>query len=390
MMPALPLTMLPALTLPTVQPVASELPMAANSFAAMLSQSTAPQSRAPLPSEPLEHADIDSAQVKTAVLSLSKHAQQRDALRQAQGCGSVQYHHALNQVPNQLPEAPLQQEPALNCATYAQLQLMGDEEIASRLEEANIVAAAPPLPAPTPPLPSVQVATPTAPRAAPAPPPSAASVTAETLPARPRKAAPMLTVTPKAISSISPDTAAKPEGELFEIKLTEPTSIKVEMPSPLPAPAKDSAVPSTAVIAPIVAANEPQLDLAQGNLWIDRVAKEIVAMRQPAGDLAFRLVPAELGKLDIALKQGDNGLSITLETQSEKAQDIITAAQPRLVEELRAQGVRVADAQISNGSSSERQPMPHHRPQTDQSNERQNANTQTESESAPETRGRFA
>jgi len=44
---------------------------------------------------------------------------------------------------------------------------------------------------------------------------------------------------------------------------------------------------------------------------------------------------------------GDEGLTLKMDTQHEATATIVTAAQVRLVEDLRQQGVRVADAQVT-------------------------------------------
>jgi flagellar hook-length control protein FliK len=390
MMPAPPLPLMPALALPNVQPVAAELPVAAESFAALLSQSTATEASmptAPLQPAPAEQAPSQLAEIPPPLATIFARPQLANA---------------------EPPEEPAPLAASNAQPKLAQQPVVGGDEVAMKPHDTDYAetiadllptaAEAAPLPvavpmavpAATPPLPALPVATLPAPTPKPAASITVAATKPQTQPAPLPPPKPKAALSPAALNSANENTPMTPEGELFEIKPADPAPAKIEQPPLLSTQVKDSAAPSITMAAPTPAPIEPELDLAQGNQWLDRIAKEIVAMRQPTGDLAFRLVPAELGKLDIALKQGDNGLSITLETQSEKAQDIITAAQPRLVEELRAQGVRVADAQISHGSSSERQPMPHHRPQTDHSNERQNANTQTESENAPETRGRFA
>ena len=63
----------------------------------------------------------------------------------------------------------------------------------------------------------------------------------------------------------------------------------------------------------------------------------------------FRLMPRHLGRLDVAMRmEGDGGVSLKLDTQHEATATIVQAAQPRLVEDLRQQGVRVADAQVTH------------------------------------------
>jgi flagellar hook-length control protein FliK len=47
------------------------------------------------------------------------------------------------------------------------------------------------------------------------------------------------------------------------------------------------------------------------------------------------------------MQMGDEGVSLKLDTQHEATAVIVTAAQTRLVEDLRQQGVRVAGAEVT-------------------------------------------
>lgn len=112
-------------------------------------------------------------------------------------------------------------------------------------------------------------------------------------------------------------------------------------------PAAPGATPiaSAAQPAPIA---ERVLDLASNGAWIDQLAHDIAAAKSDSGDISFRLMPRHLGRLDVAMRMNDEGVSLKLDTQHEAAATIVTAAQGRLVEDLRQQGVRVTGSEVTH------------------------------------------
>jgi flagellar hook-length control protein FliK len=92
---------------------------------------------------------------------------------------------------------------------------------------------------------------------------------------------------------------------------------------------------------------ERVLDLTSDGAWIDQLAHDIAATKSDSGDISFRLMPRHLGRLDVAMVMGDAGVSLKLDTQHEATATIVTAAQGRLVEDLRQQGVRVSASEVT-------------------------------------------
>jgi flagellar hook-length control protein FliK len=88
------------------------------------------------------------------------------------------------------------------------------------------------------------------------------------------------------------------------------------------------------------------LDVARGNAWIDQLAADISAAQKSDGELNFRLIPARLGQLDVQIATRDAGMELQFAAQTDEAASIVAAAQPRLVEELRNQGVRVMGSEV--------------------------------------------
>ena len=91
---------------------------------------------------------------------------------------------------------------------------------------------------------------------------------------------------------------------------------------------------------------ERHLDLAHQEIWLDELARDIVAARDNDSRLSFRLSPERLGRLDVDVLRSDAGLSVNLTTSSAEASAAIASAQPRLVEELKSHGARVIETQV--------------------------------------------
>ncbi len=98
---------------------------------------------------------------------------------------------------------------------------------------------------------------------------------------------------------------------------------------------------------PVVIA-ERVLDLTSDDAWIEQLASDIAATKSASNEVSFRLMPRHLGRLDVSMMMGDEGVSLKLDTQHEATATIVTAAQVRLVDDLRQQGVRVADTQVTH------------------------------------------
>ncbi|MGH6633921.1 MAG: flagellar hook-length control protein FliK, partial [Sphingopyxis sp.] len=111
-------------------------------------------------------------------------------------------------------------------------------------------------------------------------------------------------------------------------------------------PATQGAAMLADAAAPVPLA-ERVLDMDSDGAWIDQLARDIAATKSDSGDISFRLMPRHLGRLDVAMQMGDEGMSLKMDTHHEATATIVTAAQGRLVEDLRQQGVRVAGAEVT-------------------------------------------
>lgn len=151
----------------------------------------------------------------------------------------------------------------------------------------------------------------------------------------------------------------------------------VEAPAPPAQIAVPSAAPAPTLVTPIIASTEmlgqvqsapsgqvaaqaPQpaeqaiereLDLAHEGEWLDRLARDIARAGSSDGPMRFKLHPQTLGHMRVELTQGDHGTSIRLTVETEAARTILADAQPRLLAEARAQGVRIAQTDIDLAGS---------------------------------------
>lgn len=126
--------------------------------------------------------------------------------------------------------------------------------------------------------------------------------------------------------------------------------------SSLPTNQRPNVEPAAAFNLPTIAAPtniQPQifheLDLARDLAWIGNLAQDIVAASSDPEHLSFRLMPRSLGQLDVDLSRSPEGLHVEMTANTERATQIIAAEQPRLIEELRQSGIKIASADLATG-----------------------------------------
>ncbi|MEY3657757.1 MAG: hypothetical protein RL425_518 [Pseudomonadota bacterium] len=134
---------------------------------------------------------------------------------------------------------------------------------------------------------------------------------------------------------------------------TEP--VKVEGPAASPSPfvlpgiAAPADRPITAPQANVLLAqtSAAPLELSPDLAFLDRLSAEISDMAREGGKLHFRLTPAHLGKLDIAVEALGDTVSVHMQTQSPEAKSILTDAQSGLTQDLAARGLRLTETTVS-------------------------------------------
>jgi len=88
------------------------------------------------------------------------------------------------------------------------------------------------------------------------------------------------------------------------------------------------------------------LDLAQDHAWLDRLAQDIALSAGDASRVRFALAPEHLGRLTVDIANGADGTAVRLTAETEQAHRILADAQPRLIAEARAQGLRVTESSV--------------------------------------------
>ncbi|SEH16374.1 flagellar hook-length control protein FliK [Sphingopyxis sp. YR583] len=176
----------------------------------------------------------------------------------------------------------------------------------------------------------------------------AAAIPAAAKPAKPVDAAPASADTsPPALPvAARPRDAAAPIIAGAEAPAAKPIDAAPSMTILFTQPAAQGTATLAGVSAPVQIA-ERVLDLDSDGAWIDQLARDIAATKSDSGDISFRLMPKHLGRLDVAMQMGDEGVSLKMDTHHEATATIVTAAQGRLVDELRQQGVRVTGAEVT-------------------------------------------
>lgn len=174
--------------------------------------------------------------------------------------------------------------------------------------------------------------------AAPVAPPVEAFFKPETAPDRPRPE--LGTEAPKAS-----EASAKLTTPIKTVQV-EPSVQAFTLPTPV-------VVSAASMTAPIVMGPDNftnyQLDLSNDGQWIDQLARDIVAVAGQDGKLRFGLSPSNLGQLEVSVETQQDGVNIQLQASTEAAARIFSAEQPKLIEELRQSGVRVANSDLLGG-----------------------------------------
>jgi hypothetical protein len=101
--------------------------------------------------------------------------------------------------------------------------------------------------------------------------------------------------------------------------------------------------------APAEIGIQQQLDLAHDGAWLDRLARDIARTANHDAQLRFQLNPEHLGSLRVELSAGAEGTAIRLTADTDAARAILSDAQPRLLAEARAQGLKVSEAHVDLG-----------------------------------------
>ena len=120
----------------------------------------------------------------------------------------------------------------------------------------------------------------------------------------------------------------------------------------------DIARPAEALLEPLVVeaktdfaevAIERQLDVSADGEWLDSLARDIARSAGEGGTLRFKLNPENLGSLRVEITPQANGSAVRLTAETDTARAIIAEAQPRLVAEAKANGLRISETHVDLG-----------------------------------------
>jgi hypothetical protein len=170
--------------------------------------------------------------------------------------------------------------------------------------------------------------------------------------------------------------------------LIDPTSSNSDISNQRVAITPSPSIDKLSIIDP-VPLTERYLDLARDSLWLNSLTRDIVAAGMDQDRLSFRLRPENLGRLDVDLAHMNGDLSVQITASTDDAAKIVAAAQPRLFEELRAQGIRVSGGDVASSNHQQsRQSFPsRHAEPIEHSASQYEENDQSQT---PQPSGRFA
>ena len=87
------------------------------------------------------------------------------------------------------------------------------------------------------------------------------------------------------------------------------------------------------------------LTIGRDGAWLDTLARDIASAGN-GGDLQFKLDPEHLGSLTVAITHSADGASIRLTADNATTRNLLLDAQPKLLAEARAQGLKVSDTHV--------------------------------------------
>lgn len=88
---------------------------------------------------------------------------------------------------------------------------------------------------------------------------------------------------------------------------------------------------------------------------LDSLMREISEVAGKTGRAAFRMTSEHLGGLEVRLQTQERGVSVTIRTESEQSHTALSQAQKQLTDDLRANGLRVAETSVALGRDNSEQ-----------------------------------
>ena len=169
-------------------------------------------------------------------------------------------------------------------------------------------------------------------------------------------------------------TTRRPSENRKRVETIDPVGITQRAAEPLHV----SAAPhdATTVAAKGDAVVQQTLTIGRDGVWLDRLARDIAGASN-GGDLHFKLSPQNLGSLAVAISQSEDGASIRLTADTDTTRNLLLDAQPKLIAEARAQGLKVSETHVElsqNQNQNQNQSQNQSQNQNQSQSQHQNAN----------------
>jgi flagellar hook-length control protein FliK len=154
--------------------------------------------------------------------------------------------------------------------------------------------------------------------------------------------------------------ASSPAPVLTSLGDATPAPAPVPLPADLVALVDASVVKTPAEPSLVTAQLDRLVDTARDAAWLDRLSQDIAASAGAGDKMRFRMMPPNLGTLDVSVERQAAGMSVTMTTHTTDARNLIADSRQQMIDSLKAQGVPLV--QLSLSTAGEEQAG--HRPPT--------------------------
>ncbi len=169
----------------------------------------------------------------------------------------------------------------------------------------------------------------------------------------------LTTVPTPSVTKTLADQASEAIGDVLDKASTGAASLTslgdaTPAPAPVPLPADLAALVDTAQIkAPekpshINAQIDRLVDTARDAAWLDRLSQDIAASAASGDKLRFRMMPPNLGALDVSVERQASGMSVSMTTHTADARNLIADSRQQMVDNLKAQGVPLIELSLTS------------------------------------------
>ncbi|HTI31304.1 MAG TPA: flagellar hook-length control protein FliK [Sphingomonas sp.] len=141
---------------------------------------------------------------------------------------------------------------------------------------------------------------------------------------------------------------------------TTPLALPAQLPADLAALVDQVQVKAPDQSSPVNARIDRLVDTARDAAWLDRLSQDIAASAGSGDRLRFKMMPPNLGALDVSVERHAAGMSVSMTTHTTDARNLITDSRQQMVDSLKAQGVPLVQLSLSTAGED----LERHRPPT--------------------------